>query len=147
MQSCWQEALTKRPTFPALQAKFEQILTLEGDTAYIDFSINPEMKCYEDPDESQDTPSSAISSSPDPLNILSIEARDGMTANTGGQSPWKESSLQNMNIHSTVSSERSTLVTSITGVLPHVDTCQEESEKRYVDNPSVTLSLPSPSSK
>ena len=46
MLSCWHEEATKRPSFSELQAKFDSMLSTQGNNPYIDFSINPEKLCY-----------------------------------------------------------------------------------------------------
>ena len=45
MLSCWDASTDKRPTFLVLLSKFESLLSEEGNP-YIDFTINPEMQCY-----------------------------------------------------------------------------------------------------
>lgn len=44
MLSCWNESVSKRPTFITLQSKFEHML-LSVENVYIDFSIDPEVLC------------------------------------------------------------------------------------------------------
>lgn len=157
MLCCWQETVTKRPAFAALQAKFECMLASEG-AAYIDFSINPEMQYYkEEPDENQDTsdnthipPSNIGSAEPGLLDLSSSETRDsnlpGITA--GGHTPIRKgNSLHSgpLTIPSTISpceSKRSSLCISITGVLSHTEVNQQHYEERYVDNPSAVLASP-----
>ena len=46
MLSCWHEEATKRLSFSELQAKFDNMLSTQGNNPYIDFSINPEKLCY-----------------------------------------------------------------------------------------------------
>ena len=58
MLSCWHEEATKRPSFPELQAKFDNMLSTQGNNPYIDFSINPEKLCYTvEADEPESSPS------------------------------------------------------------------------------------------
>ena len=57
MSSCWQEEVTKRPSFPELQAKFDNMLSAHGNNPYIDLSaINPDNLCYTvEADESENS--------------------------------------------------------------------------------------------
>lgn len=56
MLSCWNEDVTKRPTFKDLQTTLDRMLAARSDNTYIDFSINPENLCYQVADEA-DPPS------------------------------------------------------------------------------------------
>ncbi len=63
MLSCWQQSTRERPSFETLQNKFEQMLLSASDNEYIDFSINPEMSCY-DEELGDDVSADEISSIP-----------------------------------------------------------------------------------
>ena len=64
MLSCWHASVSERPTFTALQATFEMLMS-EGDNTYIDFSINPELQYYKeqvkDKESSSETEGSQLS--------------------------------------------------------------------------------------
>ena len=51
MLSCWNEMVTKRPTFNNLHMSFDRMLAAESNNTYIDFVINPENLCYQVVDE------------------------------------------------------------------------------------------------
>ena len=53
MLSCWDASTDKRPTFLVLLSKFESLLSEEGNP-YIDFTINPEMQCYNEEEAESD---------------------------------------------------------------------------------------------
>lgn len=133
MLSCWQVAVSDRPTFAALQAKFEQMLASECDNAYIDFSINPEMQYYkeeEEPDESKVTSESSDISPPDSIAESSIHSANSdlsIKYNTDGtlSAPAKRSSPEAFSIVLPCES------LNITAPQER----QECGEERYVDTP------------
>lgn len=51
MLSCWNEDVTKRPSFKHLQTTLDRLLAAKSSNTYIDFSINPENLCYQVADE------------------------------------------------------------------------------------------------
>ena len=51
MLSCWNEEVTKRPSFKDLQTTLDHLLAAESNNTYIDFSIDPENLCYQVADE------------------------------------------------------------------------------------------------
>ena len=53
MLSCWDASTDKRPTFLVLLSKFESLLSEEGNP-YIDFTIDPEMQCYNEEEAESD---------------------------------------------------------------------------------------------
>lgn len=68
MLSCWQEDVTKRPTFNVLKSKFDGILS-QGSQTYVDFSINPDKLCYTmEGDESDFPKSNGLLRTPSPRN-------------------------------------------------------------------------------
>ena len=51
MLSCWHEGVAQRPSFSNLQTKLDCMLSVEGNSPYIDFNINPSDLCYQVADE------------------------------------------------------------------------------------------------
>lgn len=51
MLSCWNESVPNRPSFANLQTELDRLLSAEGSSQYIDFSINPNDLCYQVDDE------------------------------------------------------------------------------------------------
>ena len=59
--------MSERPTFTALQATFELMLMSEGDNAYIDFSINPELQYYKEEVEGKESSGTEDLTEPEPV--------------------------------------------------------------------------------
>ncbi len=64
MLSCWNEDVTKRPSFKDLQTNLDRLLAAESNSTYIDFSINPDNLCYQVADEIVPSPNGLLHTGP-----------------------------------------------------------------------------------
>ena len=89
--------MSERPTFTALQAMFEMLMS-EGDNTYIDFSINPELQYYKeqvkDKESSSETEDSQLSFLQDHTESDSVCIEiTGTDADVTGNPPAEQNSL------------------------------------------------------
>ena len=134
MLSCWHASVSERPTFTALQASFELMLMSEGDNAYIDFSINPELQYYKEEIGGKESSDTEDRTESEPVRIEITESATDTAENSlmEQKSPLlphfvvRNSSFSSFDILSCNSAVNDEAEVSIA-----------HEEQRYVDNPGV----------
>ena len=132
MLSCWHASVSERPTFAALQATFELMLMSEGDNAYIDFSINPELQYYKEEAKELSDAEDCTESEPVRIEITGSTTDTAESPRMERKSPLlSHIAVSKTSISSFDKLSRNSAVNDETEVL-------FAQEQRYVDNPGAS---------